>query len=131
MSTSDQDIIYSDVNIALGQSSSYELLFNEEAIQRAIINIINTRRGSRPFRRRFGSSLMDMLFEPLDEITARLIRTRLMEDIAAHETRVVLDRVEVLTDTENDAYYVEIAGWMPKLESRRFNFNFNLQRRSS
>ena len=128
MSTSDQDIIYSDVNVELGQSSSYELLFNEEAIQRAILNIITTRRASRPFRRNFGSNLMDLLFDPLDEVTARLIRVRLMEDIQRYETRVVLEQVEVLTDSENDAYYVEISGYMPRLSNRAFNFNFNLRR---
>lgn len=125
------EIVYSDVNIDLGKGSSYELLYDEDAIRRAILNIISTRRGSRPFRRDFGSNLMEILFDPLDEITARRIRTMLMNDIAAYETRVVLQEVEVLLDHELDGYYVNLVGYMPKLNNRMFSFNFNLRRNVS
>lgn len=131
MANTDQDVVYSDVNIDLGTRSPYELLFNEQAVQRSIINIISTRRGSRPFRRAFGSNLLELVFDPLDDITAMRIQTQLQEEILRYEQRVVLEKVEVLPDYTADAFYVGITGWMPELENRRFEFNFNLQRNAS
>jgi phage baseplate assembly protein W len=125
------DIIYSDVNVDLGTRSPYELVYNEDAIKNSILTIIGTRRGSRPFRRTFGSSVLDLIFDPLDEITAMRIQSRLQDEILRYETRVAIERIEVLPDYNQDAFYVSIAGWMPELENRRFDFNFNLNRSSS
>lgn len=122
------EVIYSDVNLALGAASSYELLTNEDAVMRAILNILETRRGTRPFRRTFGSSLMELLFDPLDDITARRIRTKLLRDIAENEPRVRLENIEVIPDHERDAYYVNIVGWIVRLD-KPLSFNFNLKRK--
>ncbi len=125
------EVIYSDVNIALGGRSNYELVLNENAVQQSIINIITTRKGSRPFRRDFGSNLMDLVFDPLDEVTARRMRNQLLNEIAAQEPRVVIEDVEVVPDYDNDQYYVNISGWMPQLENARIDFNFNMRRNIS
>lgn len=129
--TTDGEVIYSDVNLDLGSSSPYELLYNQEAVMRAILNVLTTRKGTRPFRRRMGSSLMEMLWEPLDEITAKRIRLQLMDDITTYENRVVIQDVEVIPDYELDAYYVNIVGWLVRLENQQVNFNFNLKRKVS
>ena len=125
------EVIYSDVNIALGGRSNYELVLNENAVQQSIINIITTRKGSRPFRRDFGSNLMDLVFDPLDEVTARRMRNQLLNEIAAQEPRVVIEDVGVVPDYDNDQYYVNISGWMPQLENARIDFNFNMRRNIS
>jgi len=122
------EVVYSDVNISLGTRSNYELVLNEQAVQQSIINIITTRKGSRPFRRDFGSNLLDLVFDPLDDVTARRMRNQLMNEIAAQEPRVVIEAVEVIPDYDNDMYYLNISGWMPQLENARVDFNFNLRR---
>jgi len=129
LNTESGEIVYSDVNLDLGQASNYELLYNEDAIKRSILNIISTKKGSRPFRRDFGSNIMELLFDPLDNLTAQRLSRYLKRDILAHENRVVLEQVEVIPDFELDAYYVNIVGYMPRLNNRAFSFNFNLNRK--
>lgn len=125
------EIIYSDVNIQLGTTSSYELLYNEDCIRSSILNILSTRKGSRPFRRNFGSNVLDLVFDPLDEITAKRIQLRLKTDILAYETRIQITELEVLPDYEQDSYYVSIVGVMPALANRSVNLNFNINRSAS
>lgn len=127
----DGEIIYSDVNLDLGAASSYELLYNGDAVMRSILTILTTRRGTRPFRRTFGSSLMELLFDPLDDVTAKRIRTQLLRDIAANEPRVAIQEVEVLPDNGIDGYYINIVGWMVRLNNQPLSFNFNLKRKVS
>lgn len=127
----DGEIIYSDVNLDLGSTSSYELLYNEQAVVRSILNILGTNKGTRPFRRNFGASLLEILFDPLDEITAKRLRLRLMQDILQYEPRVTVQDVEVVPDYDLDAYYVNVTGWMVRLNNRPLTFNFNLRRNQS
>lgn len=124
----EEEVVYSDVNVELGRTSSYELVYNEDAIKTSILSIIRTRRGSRPFRRNFGSGILDMLFDPIDNVTAMRIRTYLQEDIGANEPRLVLSLIEVLPDYDNQTYFVNIEGSIPRLENRKFDFTFNLKR---
>jgi phage baseplate assembly protein W len=126
-----ETIVYSDVNQALGTSSPYELLYNEDAIKQSILTILGTRRKSRVCRRAFGYSIEELLFEPLDNVTAILLRTRIQDAIGKEETRVVLDSVEVLADYDNDQYYTAIIGHIPRLANKSFNLNFNLKRSST
>lgn len=127
----DGEIVYSDVNVDLGTTSQYELLYNEDAIRRSLLNILLTVKGSRPFRRSFGSNLMALLFDPLDVVTAKRIRTQLMTDIVRHEPRIILDDVEVIPDYSNDCYYVNVVGRMLRLDNKSLSLNFNLKRKVS
>lgn len=125
------EVVFSDVNINLGQTSSYELLYNEEAVMGAILNILRTRKGTRPFRRDFGSNLLDYVFDPLDNATAMVMKMSITQDIAAYEPRVVIETVEVIPNYDLDAFYVSIVGTLPRLSNRRFDLNFNLPRNKS
>lgn len=125
-----EDVVYSDVNIDLGTGSSYELVYNEEAVMKSLLNILRTRKGTRPFRRTFGGSLEEMLWDPLDDITAKRIKLRLTQDIAKEEPRISIQQIEVIPDHNLDAYYVNISGWLVRL-NRPLNFNFNLSRNQS
>ena len=124
------EVVFSDVNINLGQTSSYELLYNEDAVMGAILNILRTRKGTRPFRRNFGSNLLDYVFDPLDNATAMVMKMSITRDLAM-EPRVVVESVEVIPNYDLDAFYVSIVGTLPRLSNRRFDLNFNLPRNKS
>lgn len=129
-SNPERDIIYSDLNAFLGVANNYELVFNEGAIQNSILNILRTQKGTRPFKRSFGTSLLSLLWEPLNNLTANRIKTEIFEQIRQEEVRIVLEEVEVLVDPELSGYYVRVAGFIPRLDNKSLDFSFNLPRRS-
>jgi len=59
-----------------------------EAIKSAIVNIISTTPGERLFLPRFGCNLEHILFEPVDEDTALLIRVELYQCLEDNDPRI-------------------------------------------
>ena len=49
-----------------------------------------------------------LLFEPIDPVTAELVRTTIEESIENHEPRARLVNIDVQPNAENNAYYVKV-----------------------
>ena len=120
-------IVFSDVNLDVNTESSRELVYNEDAINKSIVTILSTKRGSRVFRRSFGSNLQDVLFDPMDDITVNRIKRELIRAIEQWEPRIILESSEVLPDYANEQYFVELNYKIPALGNRPASFTFNLK----
>ena len=70
-------------------------LKNENAIARAVRNIVSTTPGEKLFDPDFGSSVGEILFENVDDITAISIRDEIRSSIINYEPRVKLLDVNV------------------------------------
>ena len=81
---------------------------NDAAIKRAVTNLILTKPGERFFNPNIGCKVSGLLFEPLDFITAGIIRDETRYTINAFEPRVVLKEVEVELDYDNNGFDVII-----------------------
>ena len=81
---------------------------NDAAIKRAVTNLILTKPGERFFNPNIGCKVSGLLFEPLDFITAGIIRDEIRYTINAFEPRVVLKEVEVELDYDNNCFDVLI-----------------------
>jgi phage baseplate assembly protein W len=81
---------------------------NETAIKRSIYNLILTKPGERFFNPNIGCSVSELLFEPLDFVTAGLVQDQIRYTIAAFEPRVKLENVEVEIDEDNNGFEVII-----------------------
>jgi len=92
--------IYSDFDAELEIQQDGDILkdLENEAIRNSLINIINTRQGSRRMLPEFAVALMDVLFEPMDDTTAREIGNRIFGAIELWDDRVI---VEVLNVNQN------------------------------
>jgi phage baseplate assembly protein W len=91
--------IFTDLNLDLDISrptKDVSVLKDAEAIKRSVRNLILTNRFERPFHPEIGSSVRDLLFEPLTMITAVLLQDRISETISNFEPRVKL--LEVLCE---------------------------------
>ena len=119
-------VVFSDVNPDVNVETAYELSLNEDAINKSIVTILNTRRGSRVFNRNFGSYLESYLFEPLDATTAFSIKMEILDSIKLWEPRLLIKNVVVLPDFILQAYYVSIDYTIPALLNKSATFNFNL-----
>jgi phage baseplate assembly protein W len=100
--------IYSDFDAGLKIQQDGDITrdLEEDAIENSLINIINTRQGSRRMLPEFAVNLMDILFEPMDDTTAREIGNRIFGAIELWDDRVI---VEILNVNQNfDKGYYEI-----------------------
>tara|TARA_B100000073_G_C23471135_1_gene467494 strand:- start:40 stop:441 length:402 start_codon:yes stop_codon:yes gene_type:complete len=83
-------------------------LKNENAISRAIRNLILTVPGDRPFQPDLGSDVYESLFETLDQITASNIQQQIETTIIKYEPRVRLNDVRVSPNIPNNSFDVRI-----------------------
>jgi phage baseplate assembly protein W len=70
-------------------------IVNDVAVKRAISNLVNTKRGSKPFRPEYGTRIQDYLFENQDVFTINEIQNHLKEVIEKFEPRVSVRNINV------------------------------------
>ena len=83
-------------------------LKNENAIARALRNIVFTLPGEKFFNENFGSQITASLFENVDDLSAISIRDEIEQAIINYEPRVDLQKVEVFPNFEDNAFDVII-----------------------
>ena len=77
---------------------------NENAIARAVRNLILTIPGEKPFQPNVGSNVSRLLFENLDLITANSIETEIANTINNFEPRVNLTGVSVTPNFDSNEF---------------------------
>ena len=83
-------------------------LKNENAIARAVRNIVSTTPGEQLFAPDFGSSVSEILFENVDNITAVSIRDEIRSSLLNYEPRVELIDVKVDRNFDENQFDVLI-----------------------
>lgn len=121
-------IIFSDVNPEVLSLSQYELVYNEESIRTSLETIFTTPIGSRVFNRLFGCRLMDLLFDPIDNVTAMLIGREMEDSAKKWEPRITSIDVTCMPDIPNQQYYAEVSYTIPGLGNKMVSYNFNISR---
>ena len=84
-------------------------LKNENAIARAVRNIVSTTPGEKFFDPDFGSSIGEILFENVDEITAVSIEDEIRSSLKNYEPRVELINVNVNPNFDANQFDVIIS----------------------
>jgi len=84
----------------LEHDGEIEIVAYEEDIRQAIIIILRTSRRERVMRPDFGAGLDDFLFEPLNETTMQLVKTRVEESLIDWEPRIIVQDVTVTGEQE-------------------------------
>ncbi len=121
-------IVYSDVNSEVNLSDNSELVFNENSINQSILTILDTKRGTRVFRRDFGSNMADLVFLPMTETTLARIYREMVRAIEIWETRVEIITAEIIPDYPNQQWFIELNYRIPTLNNKTAVFNFNISR---
>ena len=83
-------------------------LKNENAIARAVRNIVLTTPGEKFFDPDFGSSVSEILFENVDDITAVSIQDEIRNCLNNYEPRVDLVNVDVNPNFDENQFDVKI-----------------------
>ena len=83
-------------------------LKNENAIARALRNIVFTLPGEKFFNENFGSNVSASLFENIDDITASAIKDEIIQSINNNEPRVELQNVKIVPNFDENQFDVII-----------------------
>lgn len=76
------------------------------AIRQAVSNLLYTRKTERFFDSQLGSNLQNLLFEPLNSITAGLISEEITDLLSVYEPRISIEEIEVSADYNQDGFNV-------------------------
>jgi phage baseplate assembly protein W len=70
-------------------------VINEVAIKRSIINLIRTKKGTRPFNPFYGCNLSEYLFQYEPGFTEFNMKKEITDAIGRHEPRVIVNEIDV------------------------------------
>jgi len=95
--TTSSTAVWSDVDIKMTRQTDGDITRNTDvnAIFNSITNIIDTIQGSRRMLQPFASNISGLLFEPLDEITARMIAENIIGSIKYWEDRIEITGFDI------------------------------------
>ena len=103
--------IWSDLDIDLTPhpvSNDLVRLTNEDAVKRSVKNLVLTSFYERKFNARLGSNIQRYLFEPLDNITKKLISDDIRLVIENYEPRAEVVEIKVGDETDLNELRVTI-----------------------
>ena len=102
---------------------------DDAAVKQSVINLLMTIPGERPFQRRLGSRISELLFEPLDYGIAAQIQSEIKTTLQKYEPRIGIVELVVEPEFEQNSFTVhmeyEIVGREDDIPQE---INFLLQR---
>jgi phage baseplate assembly protein W len=79
-----------------------------EAIKNSVRNILMTNKTERRMMPEFGASLSQLLFEPMDERTAKKLGSLIYDELSYWEPRIKITKLDVQADEDNGSYDINI-----------------------
>jgi phage baseplate assembly protein W len=101
---------------------------DEAAIKQSIVNLLLTNKGERFFNANLGSSISDLLFEPLDFGTAARVSAEVQNTLTFYEPRINVLSVTAIPNDEQNGFDVELFFEIIGREDLPINVTFFLER---
>jgi len=99
----------SDLNVDFTQDNDGVILYDSKDIVQSLDRLFNTRKGSVPFNRNYGTSIHTLLFENEDQINQVDVGLILYRDITSQEPRVYINPYGVgLTRLSNYSFQIDL-----------------------
>jgi len=98
---------YSDIDLTFTMhpvTKDIVLSIDDQAIARAVRNLILTNHYERPFHPEIGSNVRKMLFDPISPLTANYLQREIEDTIKNYEPRVKLQQVIVQVEPDTNSY---------------------------
>lgn len=97
-----------DINLDKKANGDFSDNMDVDAIKNSLGNIWKTLPGSRRMLFPFASPSWGVLFEQIDEITARELGRMLLKAIERWEDRITVENLHVTADPDNNQYIVRL-----------------------
>ena len=121
---------YSDLDLTFTMhpvKKDIVLSVDDQAVIRAVRNLIMTNHYERPFHPEIGSNVRRLLFDNLDTVTASAIESEIRTTITNFEPRVSITNIQVLPDGDNNGFKVYLEFTVVNLTTP-VTINFFLER---
>ena len=118
--TVDKGFKYKDISLPITKDNNkfdFSSITDVESIKNGIKNIFLWRKGQRVLNPEFGNVIYDMLYEPINDITARNIGSEIRRAFELWEPRVAIQQVVVSPDEDNNQYNVQITYTIPTVNN--------------
>ena len=89
-------------------TGDFGVVKNENAIKQAVLNLILTMFGERPFQRDIGSRVKALMFEPWDPFSVDAIKSEIFNCLSRLEPRIQVTGVGLRDDSDINSVHVSI-----------------------
>jgi phage baseplate assembly protein W len=103
--------VFKDISLTMAKNPvnrDIVAVTGDDAVKRAIKNILMTQTGEIPFFPAFGSRIRNLLFEQMDPITIALLQSEILNSLATFEPRCRVLSLIVDPDEENNSVKVNL-----------------------
>ena len=103
--------LYADLDFSFTRTpgkNDIALSYDEMAVIRSVRYLLLTKNYERPFQSNIGSRIDQLLFEPLDYLTAQSLKSEIETVVNNFEPRVKLIQVTIYEKSEDNAYSVSL-----------------------
>jgi len=103
--------VFSDLDLTFAKhpvTKDVSKKIKDQAIIGAVRNLLLTKFYERPFNPTLGSNITQLLFEPVDFVTASILSKEISTTIQNYEPRVSINEIIVTPDNENQRYDVTL-----------------------
>tara|TARA_B100000073_G_scaffold249739_1_gene209980 strand:+ start:71 stop:469 length:399 start_codon:yes stop_codon:yes gene_type:complete len=103
--------LYKDIDLSFSQNPNTKDVnkkIDVQAVKQAIKILVNTQFYERPFNPKFGSQVRALLFDLMDEQTARILATTLQLAIENFEPRAKVEDIICRPNFEQNSYDIQI-----------------------
>lgn len=107
----EQGVTYTDISFKFQshpRTQDLVRVIDSEAIKQSVLNIINTNPGEVPFNPDFGTDIRELLFEPINQLAAVQLRSRIQIALENFERRITVNRINITPNSDSYVYIVEI-----------------------
>jgi hypothetical protein len=123
--------LYKDISLSFERNLATQDIIQKtdiEAVKQSVRNLILTNHYERPFHPEIGSSVRNILFEPINPITASVLTRLIGEVIANFEPRARLVGVDARPNFDDNAYEVTISFYVINIPGELVNLDVMLER---
>jgi len=102
---------FKDINITFKKHPvTNDLVVSRDAsaIKQAIVNLLLTNKGERPFNPEYGSDIREYLFEPLDYGTSAQVKLSIETTLSQFEPRIQILSLDCWPNFQDNAFSVEM-----------------------
>ena len=102
---------FTDLSLGMVRNANTQdvaVVKNDNSIKQAVKNLIMTAPGEKPFQPLVGSTISQLLFEPMDDFTGDAVKEEVINTINRFEPRVRLANCIVRPDFDRNSFNVTV-----------------------
>ena len=106
-----KEIVYKDLGLSFiphPVTKNVPVLKNENAVKRAIRNLILTNQGEQFFNELYGGNITSLLFENFTPITVMEIKASVIDTVQVYEPRATVLDVDVIAQPDSNSIKINI-----------------------